>query len=119
MTLIFSLAILFCPNPIPSHFCSAQRHPDRLRVRFPQVLHPVYFKYIFEGFEERTPFYGSGASDAVCTLVCNVDLPEAWWLCDQSSFAVHCYCQTPYGFDSDTENRPIAHLAIVKHKVYS
>nr|AAU82599.1 hypothetical protein GZ18F2_29 [uncultured archaeon GZfos18F2] len=27
--------------------------------------------------------------------------------------------QTVYGFDFDTENRSISHLATVKHKVYS
>jgi hypothetical protein len=29
------------------------------------------------------------------------------------------YCQTAYGLDSATENRPVSHLATVKHKVYS
>ncbi len=57
-------------------------------------------------------------SDAIGTLVCNVDLPTASLLCDDSSFAFHSYCQTAYGLDSATENRPISHLATGKYKVY-
>ncbi len=65
-----------------------------------------------------TPSYGSGASNAICTLVCNVDLPAAWLLCDESSFAFLSYCQNAYGLDFATENRPISNLVTVKNKVY-
>jgi hypothetical protein len=58
------------------------------------------------------------ACGAICTLVCNVDLPAAWLLCDEPSFAFHSYCQNAYGLDFATENRPIGHLANVYYKVY-
>jgi hypothetical protein len=66
---------------------------------------------------KEIPFCGNGASNAICTLVCNVDLPAAWLLYDEFSFAFHGYCKTAYGLDSAIENRPIGHLANVKYKV--
>jgi len=68
--------------------------------------------------QKGIPFCGNGASNAICTLVCNVDLPAAWLLYDESSFAFLSYCQNAYGLDFAIENRPIGHLSNVKYKVY-
>ncbi len=86
--------------------------------------HPINngFQVLWGCFQARNVGHNHlsvhGASDAICTLVCNVDLPESCLLCDESSFAFHSYCQTAFGLDSATENRPISHLATVKYKVY-